>query len=752
MLLTALYVFCILIWGLSFLPQLGFKRAGMLSICRGLWLLPILLSLTPRSESIDLPRALVKTPIHVLLDDSQSMKEGDFAKAEKMLDKIGSICKENACELKETLLSKENDLTKKGYTPLRQVLESWFGRIGQDPWIVISDGGDSTPQVPWPKEWEGLGQDAQKKTNGIVLAVEDKTSERLWIEDLTSAPVSFEGKTSRVEVLLQRKRKILKSETIQLQVSEEDHILHSENVFFPEGQKSLLTPLVLPSLSRGQHEIEVRVLAPPGEKILWDKVAHLSIEVVSNTLGVMHLLGGPSWDGRFLRRYLKAEPKYDLISFFILRDPWDIQAVDERELSLIPFPVARLFNEEIGKFRTIVLQNFNLLQFLISQHQENLVRFVKEGGALFFFGGERALQSRDLLSSPLRDLLPFELKEDLSKFNAWESSEELMNKSGPWYDKNLSFKIVPAETSPEKLALADVYEEWSLHADQIKELNGLKGMHHMENVRFKAGHTPLLDALTPDGKRIPLAVASYPGKGRAIWFFTDQIWRFAMTAQTEISRSVYNQLMESSFSWLMRHDFRKALSASRFQVQSWGVNKPLEWSVDLDGPAVRYLEAGKKWQFRVCGQSIDLHKSLLKKLGLTRASVSGRLEARLIKSKTCALEIRGEHPAFGSLFESMTTKIPDLIKDENLGVSELKMQQIAEITGAQFFSLREWDKILAFIETWLGEKTGHHGVQVPARSRTVWNNYWIFDSWWYFLLLLFLPLELVIRRWHKLRS
>ena len=108
---------------------------------------------------------------------------------------------------------------------------------------------------------------------------------------------------------------------------------------------------------------------------------------MSNTIGVLHILGAPTWDGRFLRRYFKSEPKYDMISFFILRDPTDSQFVKERDLSLIPFPVDRLFTEELENFSAVVIQNFTLYQFLQREYQENLVKFVKNGGGLLFMGG-----------------------------------------------------------------------------------------------------------------------------------------------------------------------------------------------------------------------------------------------------------------------------------------------------------------------------------------------------------------------------
>ena len=753
----AFYALGVVLWGVSFLPRLGFRRSTLLSLCRGLWVLPLVLALTPRSESRELPRTLERSPIYVLVDDSSSMQDEHDGQVpskltQNLLTRLRKSCQQLGCELKETLLSQENSLTKRGYTPLRQALATWFARLGHESWLVISDGGDAQPSARWPSTWQGFGTDVTQKQRGMLVGFSENSRDRLWIENLSVAPLSFDGRPSTCEVTLHRKRRQLALENVQVQVSLGEQVLLSENVIFPEGQESLVSTLPLPALPRGQHEIEVRVLAPRGETVLWDKMAYASIDVVSNTLGILHLLGSPSWDGRFLRRYLKSEPKYDLISFFILRDPWDVQDVNERELSLIPFPVSRLFSEELVNFRAIVLQNFNLLQFLMPSYQKNLVEFVKAGGGLFFIGGRRALQSHDLQNSPLRELLPFDLTttQDDVGLGLWEDSEASVDKNGPWYDKNLSYTIALAHPNPGKLALADVFEEWALFAEQLGQVPALKGLHHMENVKFKSDYTPLLDATTADGKKIPLAVASYPGKGRAIWLFTDQLWHLALNPQAQISRTVYNHLMESTFAWLLRQDFRKPLSASRFQLQAWGENEPVDWSVWLQGPAVHYFEPDSHWHLKVCNNTVDLQNVFITKTGPTQAILSGKIENQLVKAKTCRLEIRAEHPAFGSLVEAQTAEIPEMIKDQGVGASELKMQQLAELTGAKVMWLNDFATTAQQIETWMEERTGHNGVFLPPRYRTLTNHYWIFDSWWFFFLLLFLPLEVVVRRWDNL--
>ena len=200
-----------------------------------------------------------------------------------------------------------------------------------------------------------------------------------------------------------------------------------------------------------------------GEKVLWDNSKVVVLEVLPNTVGVLHLLGSPSWDGSFVRRYLKAEPRYDLISFFILRDPFDDTQVDERELSLIPFPVDQLFGEELKNLRVVIMQNFSLVRFLQPQHQQNLVDFVLRGGALLFIGGSRSLKYNDIVTSPLGKILQVDKR-----------TASLQRKHGSW-DKDLEFRLRFAQPSADQRALASIYDDWLEMREELLSFDGGRG-------------------------------------------------------------------------------------------------------------------------------------------------------------------------------------------------------------------------------------------------------------------------------------
>ena len=526
-----------LLW-ITWMLKLGGLRGSIAIGLRTIWLLPVLLSFFPATETQQLPRALTLRPVHVLLDDSDSMKEGadsHLSQAEALLRQVELDCVRLGCLPKTTRLSEQDDAVRRGFTPLGKVFESWIYRVGGEPWLLVSDGGDSMPTQKWPSQLRGLGSPVGANTTprGLIIGVKDAAKRNIWVKSNDIQPFAFENKPLLFSVTLGRSGSDLKTERVQLQVLNGDTPLANVNAEFVDKSGEAQVAVTLPSLPRGQHLLTIKALPTPDESALWDNAIYAQTEVLPNTVGVLHLLGSPSWDGRFLRRYLKAEPKYDLISFFILRDPWDSQHVNERELSLIPFPVERLFREELSHFRVVIVQNFTVFQFLLPEYQRNLVKFVQDGGGLLFLGGPRALTSSDLSSSPLREILPFELGEtdfssntpDFSAFgdDFLAAPQATSNSSGPAYDANVSFKVEMGKPDPAKRALANVYEDWEALSAPLTSWRNAKGLHHMERVSLKPATTTLLKAKA-DGKEVPLAVASYPGKGRALWVFSDSFW------------------------------------------------------------------------------------------------------------------------------------------------------------------------------------------------------------------------------------
>ncbi|MEZ4741755.1 MAG: hypothetical protein R3B45_04805 [Bdellovibrionota bacterium] len=767
LIIVSVVIIAVGIW-LFWSKRYGKLRGTLAIISRLLWIFPIFLGLFPKNVSEKLPPSVEIQPIHILVDDSNSMKMqsgGEEKYAQRIQNRLMHIrdeCRRLGCIPEITYLSTIDASTRSGFTPLSTVLERWFAKVDLDPWILFSDGGDSQPTKNWGEYLSHLGSKGDSKhqdyssKRGLIVAFRQKDDFNIWLDHLETVPFSFESKSFSNSVTVMRSDSH-GQQRIQLQLYVGSKALATTNAEFDDGQNQAVVSLSIPPLARGQHLVTIKALPNANEKTLWDNELNFSLEVLPNTLGILHLLGRPSWDGRFFRRYLKSEPKYDLISFFILRDPWDSQQVDERELSLIPFPVERLFNEELPNFRVIVLQNFTLRQFLLPQYQENLVKFVKEGGGLLFLGGERSLQDMDLRNSPLREILPFRLNSDNLASDSGEGffppfiegeAKQKRSAFSPWYDENFKYSIRLAKPSIHQRQLATVFDDWEALEESLASFDGMQGIHHMENVEFIPKlYTPLLNAVDSSGKSIPLAVASYPGKGRAVWIFTDSIYKLALTQNEKVPRQVYNQFMQSAMTWLLRQDLNKPLVVKNFDVN---IHKGIiAWKAKLRGPAARYFDMNSdEWQVSVCEQVLKQQDISITKNGLDEILLEGRFAVTDSRIERCKFDLVGKNSAFGSLHTSYISAIPKTYRDDEIFDAFNKLKKLSELTKAELIVDENGSN--DSIDKWIESFTLSDGVAVPPSFKVVEENYWVLETWYIWLLLLFLPLEVIIRRWDEL--
>ncbi|WP_132321954.1 hypothetical protein [Pseudobacteriovorax antillogorgiicola] len=727
----------------------GLRRGSLALILRVIWIVPLVMTFFPEIVTVEVPTTVSVKPIHVLLDDSESMKQGGWlAKGEATIENLKEECRRVGCSLKITRLSSRSEVVNSGYTPLDEVLSSWSYELGSDPWVVFTDGGNQKPKIEWSKPLSGIGA-GEQWPRGYIAGYVDRTLDNVWIETATDTLFSFEGKNMVVTVDIHRNT-TENDLPVQVQVASGEQHLATANVTFRKGDGQIAVEIPLPPLNRGNHFVSIEALPTATEKILWDNRVHRNVEVLPNTIGVLHLLGSPSWDGRFVRRYLKSEPKYDLISFFILRDPVDHQLTNERELSLIPFPVERLFNQELPNFRSVVLQNFSLYQFLEPSYQKNLVNFVKNGGGLLFIGGPRALNSSDYRSSALASILPFETEGSPIKMNPLSLLRPIplsQNRSGPYYDPDLKFKVEAAQPDQQSRDLANVYDDWLHFMGDFQQAETLQGLHHMENVTFKEKeYTPLLNARLEDGRTVPLAVASYPGKGRALWIFSDSFWRLAM--DPSVSRKVYYDFLNSSMTWLLRQEFRKPASLQELSLRA--EDTKTSFSVFVHGPAAGYLAEENTWDVSVCGFNVPYRSLLVQKLGSQSWSISGSIPAVLQGGTICSMVLQGNHTSFGSVEARVGGQVPETYRDQDVPFSLIGLESLARLTQASL-SVEENNHDTSLLE-WVGRVTGSMGVTAPSERKSMTDFYWVFKSWWIYLLFLAIPGEVLVRRWPHLTT
>jgi hypothetical protein len=318
------------------------------------------------------------------------------------------------------------------------------------------------------------------------------------------------------------------------------------------------------------------------------------------------------------------------------------------------------------------------------------------------------------------------------------------NDRGPAYDPDTTFRVELAKPEAQKRALANVYEDFERLEAPLTAWKAAKGLHHTERVRFKEQTTTVLLNARVGDKTTPLAVASYPGKGRALWLFSDALWRLALTPSDATSRQTYNQFMHGAMTWLMRQDLRKPLVAKQLHLAHALRGGSSSFRAVLSGPAVRYFEPSADWRVTACGAAVPADKITLARHGEDDVEITGPLATRLSGGERCTLDVEGTHPAFGSVTAQIAAVFPETFTDDELDAAPQKLEDLARLTGATLVQPPKSPD--AVVGEFLEQITGQEGVSLPSRYKTMRNFYWMLDRPWFWLLILLLPLEVAIRR------
>ncbi len=178
----------------------------------------------------------------------------------------------------------------------------------------------------------------------------------------------------------------------------------------------------------GPNVIELEVAKVEGELASDSNRAVVNIEGVRDKLHVLLVSGKPHPGERMWRNLLKSDPNVDLVHFTILRPPEKgADGTPINELSLIAFPVADLFGRKIKDFDLIIFDRYAQQAILPYAYLDNIVSYVREGGALLMSEGPEFSTPDGLFYSPLGAIAPAEPTGDdvEAPFKAMVSEEGL---------------------------------------------------------------------------------------------------------------------------------------------------------------------------------------------------------------------------------------------------------------------------------------------------------------------------------------
>ena len=266
----------------------------------------------------------------------------------------------------------------------------------------------------------------------------------------------------------------------------------------------------------------------PGEAIAENNHRAFVLRVVRDKIRVVHVAGRPTWDVRFLRGLLKHDPNIDLVSFFILRSPSDIEFVPSEETSLIPFPCEELFQEQLRSFDLVILHNFNYSAYCGQFLQPAIVPFVNEGGAVAMLGGDPSFSSGGYYGSELSQILPVVLMPDDSGGTPASGGGVSNGVSALIDSEFFQPRLTPAGKSHVVTALRlDVRE----NAGSWDGPPPLEGLNLVARARPQAtvllAHPKLRD---DSGNPMPVLTVAESGKGRTLSLQADSTWRWGFGA------------------------------------------------------------------------------------------------------------------------------------------------------------------------------------------------------------------------------
>lgn len=354
----------------------------------------------------------------------------------------------------------------------------------------------------------------------------------------------------------------------------------------------------------GKTVLEFSAEALPGALSDLPAKAVASVEGVRDHLKILLVSGEPNPGERSWRNLLKSDPNVELVHFTILRPPEKQDGAPLHELALIAFPTAELFGKKIVDFDLILFDRFSNMGLLPPAYFENIVKYVRDGGALAIVAGPNFSEPDGLFYTPIGRIAP-----------ARPTGEVFV---GPFRPEvtTLGARHPVARDLP---GADRTPPDWSQ-------------FFRLDAATASRGATILSGA-----KNAPLVVLSHEGKGRVAQFLTDQFWLWARGYQ---GGGPYGDLMRRTAHWLMKEP---ELEEEALRASAQGAEVTIERQTlgESAGPARLIAPSGKSREIALSQDAPGLFRAHVRadEIGLFRVE-QGDLKALVNVGPENPLEYR----------------------------------------------------------------------------------------------------------------
>lgn len=400
--------------------------------------------------------------------------------------------------------------------------------------LVVSDGADNA------RLGGGLSPERRAEVRALGVPVNAAAVGRgaprdLAIERLAVDDFAFVRSTVRVEATIRARG--FADEEVRLVLRREGAVVASATVRLERGRDLYTVPLSFAPDATGTFVFTVAAPVLPGEAVAENNSRSFVLRVIRDRVRVLLVAGRPSWDVRFLRGLLKQDPNVDLVSFYILRSNADDPGA-QQDLSLIPFPVAEIFGEQLRTFDAVVFANFAYAPYRgleIERFLPGLSEYVRNGGAFAMIGGEQSFGSGLYGETALADVLPVAPLDGTSP--------------------------VDGDARPRLTAEGRRHPVTALAAGSARNeaawaaLPPVTAVNPTRPLPPGAGAAVLVEAptVTLQGRPAPLVAVREVGKGRTLAIATDATWRWGFAAaEGGQGNRAYLRFWSSALRWLVR--------------------------------------------------------------------------------------------------------------------------------------------------------------------------------------------------------
>jgi uncharacterized membrane protein len=419
-------------------------------------------------------------------------------------------------------------LVREDDTRIQRALERVVADLGEElgAVVLVSDGADLAPN--WsPRQLTGLGVRVHAVGFDTRSAVADD-----GILAAKADAVAFLRQNAQVEVTVRSTRP--GREPLVVSLRQDGQVVSEATAQLDEdGQGKVVLPFIPARIGRAVYSVSLPVVEP--DAVPENNERAVLVRVTRDKLRVLLLCGAPTWDTRFLRAFLKADPATDLITFFILRTSSDLTMASPEELSLIPFPTDELFREHLESFDVVIFQDFNYGPYQVASYLPRIREYVLAGGAFAMIGGSRAFGAGGYERTPIADILPVELVPGASSLLEDEFQPEIAEEMS----RHPLVELVPDPVQNLKT--------WS-------ELAPLAGSNRLLGTR--EGGQALLEHPSEQGEQgrpMPVLAVGTAGQGRTLALAADSTWRWSITTAGRTGdASGYERFWDRALRWLAR--------------------------------------------------------------------------------------------------------------------------------------------------------------------------------------------------------